>query len=221
MSTPLVILHGWNSQINRWEPFKTQLVKAGYQIYLPALPQDLIRNTHDYSLWLKDYTKNFPNFCLLGHSFGGQIAVDFTAVNSQRVKKLILVNSAGIRNKLNFKRLIFKPVAKVSKWFFPDSLKRIFYRLINETDYFKASPVMKQTLKKVVAEDQQINLAKISCPTLIVWGQNDTLTPLSDGRLIHRLIPNSQLKVLENARHGLPFTHAPALASLVLNFIKQ
>ena len=80
---------------------------------------------------------------------------------------------------------------------------------------------MKQTLKLVVKEDQQANLLKIICPTLIIWGKNDIMTPLADGRLMHRLIKNSQLKVLVDARHGLPFTHPQALVSLVVNFINS
>lgn len=221
MQTVLVILHGWASDLTKWQPLKQLLENNNLKVYLPKQPQDCPRNTHDYSLWLKNYTKDLPTFYLLGHSFGGQIAIDFTASNPQRVKKLILVNSAGIRNKFNLKRLIFLPLAKLAKRFLSEKLKRFFYRLIKATDYSKASPVMKQTFRLINKDNQEENLIKIACPTLIVWGNQDKLTPLSDGKLINRLIAGSQLKVLEKARHGLPFTHAPALVSLVLNFIKQ
>ena len=217
----IVILHGWGSVIRHWLPVKKLLENKDFKVYLPKLPRDRVRNTADYSNWVSNYTRNLKQFCLLGHSFGGQIAINFTAQYPHKVDKLVLVNSAGIRNKLNIKRLIFLPLAKIAKFFFSDKLKHVFYRLILETDYFKASPQMKQTLKLVVKEDQQTNLSKISQPTLIIWGSQDKLTPLADGQLIHRLIKNSQFKVFPNARHGLPFTHSQALVSLVKNFISS
>jgi len=217
----IVILHGWGSVIKRWLPVKKLLENKGFKVYLPKLPGDQVRNTADYSDWVCNYTRNLKPFCLLGHSFGGQIAINFTARYPGRVKRLILVNSAGIRNKLNLKRVFFLPLAKIAKFFIPDKLKGVFYRFILETDYFKASPQMKQTLKLVVKEDQQANLTKISQPTLTVWGSQDKLTPLADGQLIHRLIKNSQLKVFPDARHGLPITHSQNLVSLVKNFISS
>ncbi len=221
MAKTIVILHGWGSDLDQWQPVKKLLSVGDFKVFLPLLPDDQPRNTNDYSLWLKKYTQSLNSFILVGHSFGGQIAINFTAKYPQKVKKLVLINSAGIRNKLNLKRLIFLPLAKIGKFFFTDKLKNVFYRFIMETDYFKASPVMKQTLKLVVKEDQQANLLKIICPTLIIWGKNDIMTPLADGRLMHRLIKNSQLKVLVDARHGLPFTHPQALVSLVVNFINS
>jgi pimeloyl-ACP methyl ester carboxylesterase len=215
----IVILHGWGSDIKRWLPVKKLLANNGFKVYLPKLPGDRVRNTADYSTWVSHYTRNLKSFCLLGHSFGGQIAINFTAQYPNKVAKLILINSAGIRNKRNLKRLIFLPMAKIAKFFFSDKLKGVFYRFILETDYFKASPQMKQTLKLVVKEDQQTNLAKISRPTLIIWGGQDQLTPLSDGKLIHRLIKNSRLEVFPGARHGLPFTHSQAFVSFIKNFI--
>lgn len=217
----IVILHGWGSDIKRWLPVKKLLANNGFKVYLPKLPGDRVRNTTDYSAWVSHYTRNLKQFCLLGHSFGGQIAINFTAQHPNQVQKLILINSAGIRNKLNLKRLFFLPLAKITKFFIPDKLKGVFYRFILETDYFKATPQMKQTLKLVVKEDQQTNLSKISRPTLIIWGSQDKLTPLADGQLIHRLIKNSQFEVFPDARHGLPFTHSQALVSLVKNFISS
>lgn len=221
MAKTIVILPGWGSDLTQWQPVKKLLSAGDFKVFLPLLPDDQPRNTNDYSLWLKKYTQSLNSFILVGHSFGGQIAINFTAKYPQKVKQLVLINSAGIRGKLNLKRLIFLPLAKIGKFFFTDKLKNVFYRLIRETDYFAASPVMKQTLNLVIRDNQETNLVKITCPTLIIWGRKDRLTPVADGRLMHQLIKNSQLKVLVNARHGLPFTHPQALVSLVVNFINS
>lgn len=221
MAETIVILPGWGSDLTPWQPVKKLLSAGDFKVFLPLLPDDQPRNTNDYSLWLKKYTQSLNSFILVGHSFGGQIAINFTAKYPQKVKKLVLINSAGIRRKFTLKRLIFWPIAKLGKSFLPDSLKQFGYRLLKATDYFAASPIMKQTLTLVIRDNQETNLVKITCPTLIIWGKQDRLTPVADGRLMHKLIKNSQLKVLVDARHGLPFTHPEALVSLVVNFINS
>lgn len=217
----IVILHGWGSDIERWLPVKKLLENKGFKVYLPKLSGDRVRNTADYSDWVNNYTRNLKPFCLLGHSFGGQIAINFTAQYPNKVAKLVLINSAGIRSRVSLKRLIFTPLAKIGKHFISDEFKRVLYKFLRSSDYCQATPIMKETLKKILTEDQQTNLIKISRPTLIIWGSQDKLTPLGDGQLIHRLIKNSQLKVFPGARHGLPFTHSQALVSLVKNFISS
>lgn len=217
----IVILHGWGSDIKRWLPVKKLLENKGFKVYLPKLPGDRVRNTADYSDWMSNYTRNLKQFCLLGHSFGGQIAINFTAQYPNKVVKLILINSAGIRSRLSLKRLIFTPLAKIGKHILTDKMKHVIYRFLKAVDYYQASPVMKLTLKNILSEDQQTNLAKISRPTLIIWGSQDKLTPLADGQLIHNLVRNSQIEVFPDARHGLPFTHAQTLVSVVKNFINS
>jgi len=217
----IVILHGWGSDIKRWLPVKKLLANNGFEVYLPKLPGDRVRNTADYSLWVSNYTRNLKTFCLLGHSFGGQIAINFTAKYPKKVAKLILINSAGIRSRARLKRLIFTPLAKIGKHILTDKMKHVIYRFLKSVDYYQATPVMKETLKNILREDQQTNLTKIFQPTLIIWGGQDQLTPLADGQLIHRLIKNSQLEVFPDARHGLPFTHSQVLVSLIKNFISS
>jgi len=215
----LVILPGWSSDLSRWQPLLGLLNQSKIPVQLIKVPYGRVRDTADYSRWLKERTKNLKSFYLLGHSFGGQIAINFTAANPSKVIKLILVDSAGIRKKLNLKRWLIAPLAKAGKGLVPERFKGVFYHLLRATDYYHATPVRKQILRRVISEDQQENLAKISCSTLIIWGRDDALTPLADGRLMHRLIKNSQLTVLPG-RHGLPFTHPEVLARLVLNFIQ-
>lgn len=233
---PIVIIHGWNSQLSRWQPVVDLFKKSKIKVYLPALPgfnQQPIPRTfsiNDYVNWFKQYLiKNKISSCILiGHSLGGQIGIQFTALYPKQVNKLILVNSAGIRPKMTYKRIIFTPIAKLGKWFFElkplksfqPAFKELLYFFARESDYLKSSPIMKQTLIQVINEDQQAYMKKISQPTLIIWGQQDQMTPLKYGRKIHSLIPQSKLTIFPSARHGLPFTHVRALVKQILHFIK-
>lgn len=215
MPKTLVILPGWGSDPRRWQPLIKQL-KSSLRLVLPSLPQNQVRNTVAFADWLNQKTKSLPPFFLLGHSFGGQVAINFTARYPERVKKLILVASAGIRRP-SLKALIVLPLAKIFKYL-PLKLKQLGYKVIKETDYIKASPVMKETMKLILQDDQQENMKKIRVSTLILWGKQDRYTPLRDGRLTKQLIKNSVL-VEFNGKHSLPFSHSAEVSQKILWFI--
>ena len=159
--------------------------------------------------FLKDY--NTKQVMLLGHSFGGRVIIK---LNSRKdlpfeVTKVILVDSAGIlppkSNKKSFRTYYYKAgkaflsnkfVQKIA----PDALEN-FRKKMGSADYAAASPLMRQVLVKVVNEDLEPLLPNIKCPTLLVWGVNDTATPLSDGEKMEKLIPDAGLVKLENAGH--------------------
>ena len=68
-------------------------------------------------------------------------------------------------------------------------------------DYKNAPEVLRKTLVRLVNEDLRPLLPDISCPTLLIWGENDTATPLSDGQEMARLIPDAGLCVIRGAGH--------------------
>ena len=88
----------------------------------------------------------------------------------------------------------------IVKKFFPDALEN-FRKKMGSADYAAASPMMRQVMVKVVNEDLEPYLPNIKAPTLLVWGVNDTATPLSDGEKMEKLIPDAGLVKLENAGH--------------------
>lgn len=218
MIATLVILHGWGSDLARWRPLVDQLRASGLIIVLPPLPQDKVRHTAEFADWVFQKTKTLAPFILVGHSFGGQIAINFTARHPDRVKKLILIASAGVRWP-SWKRRIVTPLAKLFRGFVREKAKLFFYRLLLATDYYRSNPKMRETMAKILTEDQQSNMVKVKVPTLIIWGKADSYTPLKDGQLTHKLIKSSQLEIIANGRHGLPFTHTQLLKEKLLWFI--
>lgn len=234
MGPAIVVLHGWGSKIERWFPLKTELEKAGFEVFLPHLPgfgqaepPDQPWGVSDYAQWVKEQLPE--NYFLLGHSFGGRVAIKLVSQNPEGLKGLILINSAGIKTKNAFRRFVFLLLAKTGKLFFiipPFSFfknfaQRILYKLAGEKDYYRAKGVMKETFKKVVGEDLKADLKKIKVPTLVLWGEKDTFTSLADGRLMNQLIPNSSLSVFPNIGHDLPFKFPEKVAWSIINFVKE
>ena len=118
---------------------------------------------------------------------------------------MILVDSAGIKKRLSFLSRIKIKIYKLKKWWYKLTKNVVkFNNLINNSgsyDYKMASPVMKQTLVKVINEDLKPYLKKIEVETLIIWGRDDKETPIKDALIMNKLIKNSGLVTLENTGH--------------------
>lgn len=215
----IVLLHGWGSNIKLFANL-IDLLSKKYMVVAMDMP-GFGESAEPPSAWcvddyvdfvidfLKDY--NTDKVMLLGHSFGGRVIIK---LNSKKnlpfsITKVILVDSAGIlppkSNKKSFRTYYYKAGKAVlstgiAKKIAPDALEN-FRKKMGSADYAAASPLMRQVLVKVVNEDLEPLLPNIKCPTLLVWGVNDTATPLSDGEKMEKLIPDAGLVKLENAGH--------------------
>ena len=159
--------------------------------------------------FLKDYGRD--KVMLLGHSFGGRVIIKLNSRTDLpfEITKVILVDSAGIMppksNKKSLRTYYYKAGkavlgSKLAKKIAPDALEN-FRKKMGSADYAAASPMMRQVLVKTVNEDLEPLLPNIKCPTLLIWGVNDTATPISDGEKMEKLIPDAGLVRLENAGH--------------------
>lgn len=224
----VLILHGWTYSLEKWMGFLDLLRKKGIEPVILNVPgltskNNRIWHTEDYVNWLKKILDKEKNkVILIGHSNGGRIAVNFVLNNPEKIAKLILIDSAGIYHNelpLALKRVIFRTLAKTGKVFKNVSfLRNVFYKLIGESDYNSATETMKQTMINLLNSDKLLSPEKIKIPTLIIWGEKDKITPVSDGKTLHRLIKNSKLEVIKNARHSPIFTHPEEVANVILNF---
>jgi pimeloyl-ACP methyl ester carboxylesterase len=233
----IVVLHGWQSRIQRWDQFKTEMEKNNWQVFLPQLPgfgnNRLTKswNLGDYLNWFDIYLREnkINSFCLLGHSFGGRLAIKYAAKHPQELKKLVLVNSAGLEKKLTFKKAIFWIAAKLGKIFFclppfcllKNGAQWLLYRLARERDYYQADDNLKKTMTAVISENVEKELNKVNIVTLIVWGAKDRATPLKWATVLKSGIAKSKLLVYDNIKHDLPFTKSKQLASDVIRFCQN
>jgi len=191
----ILVLHGWGGSSNSWVKVQDILSDQGYQLICPDFP-GFGRSTPPPEPWgIKDYADfvlkftqrlGLENFFLIGHSFGGRIAVKFSVMYPEKIKKLILSNSAGIKPKPSLKLKVVWRVAKVGNVLltprhmerFKDGAKNVLYIFLRNRDYVKAKGVMQETIKKVLDEDLLPDLSEIKNKTLIVWGQKDKLVPV-------------------------------------------
>jgi len=225
MKKRLIILHGWTYSLDKWQPLLDWLRKQDFNPVMLEVPglttaSDKIWSLDDYVSWLEAATKAEEGpFVLVGHSNGGRIAMAFTAQHSQRINQLILIDSAGVYHnelRLRLKRLVFGTAAKVGKRLTSsDKARQLLYRLARSQDYNTATPNMKQTMLNMLAADQTLPIASITAPTTLIWGDQDALTPLSDGRKLNQLIAGSKLNVIHGSRHAPFFDQPEAVGKII------
>jgi len=225
----IFILHGWTYQTATWQPLVEMLKARGLDVEFLRIP-GLTDGTNpswtldDYVTWLKTKTDPYENVILIGHSNGGRISLAFTAKYPEKVQRLILEDSAGIppRGLRRVKRDVFRKSAELLGRFVRfEKLRGIFRKAIRASDYAQATPEMRTTMSHLVAADLSKVLDRIACPTLIIWGAQDTTTPLNDGELIHAGIKDSRMVVIPDARHSPHITHTEKVADLIIQELKR
>jgi len=208
---PLLILHGWGSKNDKWQTTAKLLTGKGFQVIVPDLPgfgqsddPDKIWDFDDYSNFTNDFINGLDlrKLSLLGHSFGGSIAIKYATEHPKKISKLYLVGAAAIREKSLKKKMIYV-IAKTFGFFsFIPFLKRIFYKII-KTDYPHTQGIMRKTYLKVIKKDLSDLLNNINVPTIIIWGEEDPVTPLKHAYLINSKIKNSKLEIIPKMGHNL------------------
>lgn len=212
---PLILLHGWLASLETMKPLQKYL-SNWFKVYnidiigfgksdLPDRPM----NTNDYGDFLKNFIEvlEIENPILIGHSNGGRTILNYAGRNLGKINKIVLIDSAGIKPKRKpsyyFKVYTFKIVKNIVK-ILPKKFKNLREKALSRfgsADY-KASPeVLRQTMNIILNEDQRKIMPNINAPTLMIWGDKDTATPLEDAKKIEKLIPNSGIAVLEGAGH--------------------
>ncbi len=229
----VLMLHGWasnaslfNSQIN--------LLKSKYRVIALNLPGHGGSEEPSYPFCVDDFAKFVIDFLkakeiskvtLLGHSVGGRVIIKMLSYKDMpiEVTRVVLVDSAGIKpvasGKVTMKSRVYKVLRvifgnKVVKTLFPSGINYIKTKFGSE-DYRNATPMMRDTLVKIVNEDLTPILECNDKDTLLIWGKNDTSTPVADGKIMESKMKKSALVVIENAGH-FPFLDQQYLFNKIL-----
>lgn len=214
---PVLLLHGWGASSQLFVPVLDAL-QQGRRLIVPDLPgfgstpaPPRAWSAHDFAEWAVALMERLgvPRCHVIGHSHGGRIAIVLGARHADRVDKLVLVDSAGVkpRHGLRYRARVrsYKALRGIERaQMLPAALRNAAKARADRRgseDYRAASGVVRDTLVRLVNEDLTPLLRDIRAPSLLIWGERDQDTPLRDARLMEKLIPDAGLVVFEGAGH--------------------
>jgi pimeloyl-ACP methyl ester carboxylesterase len=223
----LVILHGWNDSSKSWRLFADQ-ISGIIDVKVPDLPgfgeQPLISDewgVPDYARWVEEYIEKqkLNNVVLMGHSFGGRIAGFIASKNPKWIKALILYASPSIyrpRLKTRIKIKLYKIAKKLGLIKIAQKFKKTNPELVKAD-----REGLGKIFRKVVPFDQTEMLPKIKCPTLLIWGDKDTKTPLKNGKETCSLINGAKMEIISGGGHNVHLEKPYIFYGIVKKFIQE
>jgi len=220
---PLLYLHD-HGLGNIWLAYHQSLAQS-FHVFAPDIPgyglterPNWMRDMSDYILYFRDLLDqlDLDKALVVGHSLGGWMAAELALWYPERLEKLVLSNAIGIRVKGSPVADIFamNPQEVLATCFDDFSAAMPLMPAAFNTDYLLSQYRQLTTLASLAwnpGYDPKLErrLERITCPTLIIWGQNDRLVPAVYGDAFHRLIANSELVKLEGTGH-MPMFEKPA-----------
>ena len=229
----LLLLHGLFGALSNWdeviEGFKDQ-----YRVVIPVLPIYEMPPRDANLEGLLDFVERFVAFknlrdvSLLGNSLGGHVALLYVLKNPNDVKRLVLTGSSGLfENGMGGsfpRRGSYDFVAERVAYTFYDP-KVATKQLIDEVFETTSSIPKCMSIVGIAKSAQRHNLNKelhrISVPTLLVWGLNDTITPAHVAHEFNRLIANSELYFIDKCCHAPMMEHPQKFNNIVRPFLEK
>lgn len=230
---PLILLHGLFGALSNFSEL-IERCRPHYKVVVPMLPLLEMDLLHTSVGGLQKFVHKFIEYFdykdvhLLGNSLGGHVALLYVLKHPQRIKSLILTGSSGlfengmgdtypkrgdyeyIKNKT---QITFYDPAVATK----ELVDEVFETVNNRMKVIRILALAKSAIRNNLGEE----LNMIQKPTLLIWGNNDTITPPFVGREFQRLIPNSELHFINECGHA-PMMERPAEFSEILHkFIQK
>lgn len=238
VSLPIVMLHGWGANVDLLRPLAERLAALGYTVHaldLPGFgqtpPPPTAWSVYDYADFVLAYMDalNITTAHLFGHSFGGRLSLILGAKHAERFGKIVLADSAGVKPQpplpVRLRTAAYKSLRgglhRVGLSSLADTLAAWYGKRYGSADYQAASGVMRETFVKVVNEDLLPLAAQVKPSTLLLWGEHDADTPVSQGKLLEKTIPDAGLVILEGAGHYSYLDRLPDAVRIIDYFFRQ
>ena len=234
-----VLLHGWGHCLENLKPIAKEL--SDYDCYLIDLPgfgespqPDSVLSVSNYTdivaYFIKTQFSEDDKVYIVGHSFGGRIAVYIGANYPDLVSGLFILAGAGLKKRKKlFRQLVItgarglRILYKVmGRDVMTSALYRKYYERFASKDYKNANTLMREILKKTVMENLAPIARRVSVPTVLIYGENDNITPAYFGKKYNKLIKGSKLFILPTFDHnGILSAGKYQVSSIILNNIKE
>ncbi|GGG80185.1 alpha/beta fold hydrolase [Edaphobacter dinghuensis] len=235
--TPLLLIHGLGARGDDWAPMIPALAARGFHVYAPDLPGYGRSGRPDasYSISMEEaavlqfmQAVHLTRADVGGWSMGGWVAMKLALDHPQVVNRLVVYDSAGIYFPATFGPELFTPddVAGVRKLMamltphpqpMPDFVARAALRKLQRNAWVVRRGMVSMTNGRDLLD---FRLNNMQPPTLVVWGAQDELIPLSIGQTIHQDIPHSVLNIMEGCGHLAPATCARPVVESTVAFLK-
>jgi pimeloyl-ACP methyl ester carboxylesterase len=235
----VVLVHGLGGRAEDWHDLAPRIAEAGYRVYLPDLvgygrsekPADFSYSIHDEAGVVTAFMDalGLKQVDLGGWSMGGAIVQHVAADHPERVRRLMLFDSAGLFVLPTWNIKLFTPttvaeVDELDRLLMPDPpsvpvfVARDILRVSNERAW-----IIHRALSTMLTGQDATDklLPQLKMPILIVWGGEDRITPVSLGETMHRMLPQAEFDVIPGCGHLAPGQCAPLIAPKVTAFLQR
>jgi pimeloyl-ACP methyl ester carboxylesterase len=225
---PLLLLHGLFGALSNFKDL-IEHFRRSHRVIVPMLPLFDLDIFHTTVGGLEKHVQKFieamdlRNIHLLGNSLGGHVALVHILKHPERIKSLILTGSSGLfENGMGDtypKRGDYEYIRKKTEMTFYDPaiaskelVDEVFEITNNRLKVIKIIALAKSAIRNNLGEE----LNQIKQPTLLIWGNNDIITPPFVGKEFQKLIPNSELHFIDKCGHA-PMMEVPGEFNQILD----
>ncbi len=218
---PLILLHGLFGALSNFEHL-IEYFRKSHRVVVPMLPMfelDLLHTTvNGFAKYIHKFIerKGYENYHLLGNSLGGHIALVHILKHPENVKTLILTGSSGLyesgmgdsyprRGDHDYIKKKTELTFYDPKTATPELVDEVYQICNNRLQLIRILALAKSAIRNNLGEE----LSQIKQPTLLIWGNQDTVTPPFVAHEFNKLIPNSELHFIDKCGHA-PMMEQPA-----------
>lgn len=247
--TPVLLLHGFGGNLEHWKALLPSLGRR-FRVYAIDLPgfgrsgalspgyrlEDMVQAVNAF---IKTF--ELASLTVIGHSFGGLVAVEVARLNHSRVDHLVLVDSAGVEPPAHLDRPLMRAL-----WRFP-ALGRVAVRLMT------TRPLFSRLVRGMVADEGRLNekqlaalregvrqmrlpptgraawfadrfldrVAQVPCLTLVLWGAEDRVIPVEHGVAIFKQLQHGQMRVIDQCGHVMPMECPEEMLGALFQFLQE
>jgi pimeloyl-ACP methyl ester carboxylesterase len=223
----LILLHGLFGALSNFESIIDHFKKS-YKVVVPMLPMfelDLLHTSvGGFAKFIHKFIekKGYTDYHLLGNSLGGHIALVHILKYPEKIKSLILTGSSGLYESgmgdSYPRRGDYEYIKKKTEVTFydpatatPQLIDEVYEMCNNRLQLIRILALAKSAIRNNLGEE----LGQIKQPTLLIWGNQDTVTPPFVAEEFHKLIPNSELKFIDKCGHA-PMMEQPVAFNIIL-----
>ena len=213
----LLFLHGWGADVSSFKDLsahfkkKFRVIRLDFPGFGGSPKPDDTWTVASYSALVAGVVKKLEIgdvYAAIGHSFGGRVIIKGISNGDIVAAKIVLIDAAGVKPPATVKKSLYALVAKIGNVAtslpglraLRPMLRKNLYKAAGTTDYAGAQ-AMKQIFLNTINEDLLPDVHTLKQPTLLIWGENDTETPVGDAYKMMNELDNAQLVVVPDAGH--------------------